>query len=137
MAHALRGWGQHLILDLSGCPKEKLTDGTHIREWTKALVDGIGMVAYGEPLLEHFATHNQDTGGYTLVQLIETSNICAHFAENRGEIYIDVFSCKSFDVEVATDICRTFFAPTRVDSQCILRGEFAPREDRKGPAKAA
>lgn len=129
MAHALRGWGQHLILDLSGCPKDKLTDANHIREWTKALVDGIEMVAYGQPLLEHFATHNQDTGGYTLVQLIETSNICAHFAENRGEIYIDVFSCKSFDETVATEICRKFFEPRRIDSHSILRGEFAPKDD--------
>ena len=46
-----------------------------------ALVQAIGMRPYGEPVIEHFATHSHDAAGFTLVQLIETSNICAHCAE--------------------------------------------------------
>ncbi len=116
-------WGQHLVLDLSGCPKEKLTDGEHIKNWTKELVEAIDMVAYGEPLLEHFATHDAKTGGYTLVQLIETSNICAHFAENRGEAYIDIFSCKTFDEAVAKEVCQRYFEPTGCKTHSLVRGE--------------
>jgi S-adenosylmethionine/arginine decarboxylase-like enzyme len=123
MSMATEAWGQHLVLDLSGCPKERLTDGEHIKQWTKALVTGIEMVAYGEPLLEHFATHDPKTGGYTLVQLIETSNICAHFAENRGEVYIDIFSCKSFDESIAKAICETYFQPTGMKTHSLIRGE--------------
>jgi S-adenosylmethionine/arginine decarboxylase-like enzyme len=123
MSDVSTAWGQHLVLDLAGCPKDKLTDGEHIKDWTKALVTAIDMVSYGEPLLEHFATHDPKTGGYTLVQLIETSNICAHFAENRGEVYIDIFSCKSFDDETAKAVCKAFFAPTHMTTHSLVRGE--------------
>lgn len=115
-------WGQHLVLDLAGCPRDRLTDADHLREWVRDLVDAIKMKAYGEPQLEHFATHSFDAAGYTLLQLIETSNICAHFAENLGQVYIDIFSCKRFDNEVAVQVCRKYFAPTSVEMHVLERG---------------
>jgi S-adenosylmethionine/arginine decarboxylase-like enzyme len=122
-ATAQDAWGQHLVLDFAGCPKELLTDGTHIKAWVAQLIKAIDMVAYGEPQLEHFATHDPKTGGYTLVQLIETSNICAHFAENRGEVYIDIFSCKSFDNAMAQQVCEQFFKPVSIKATVLIRGE--------------
>ena len=122
MSDEVRIWGQHLILDLSGCPRERLVDGSHIREWIAELVAAIKMKAYGEPILEHFATHSYDAAGYTLLQLIETSNICAHFAENLGQIYIDVFSCKRFDTQTAVSVCRKYFAPLHIELREIERG---------------
>ncbi len=117
-------WGQHLILDLSGCPKEKIGNGDNILAWVKELVPAIDMVAYGEPILEHFATHKDETAGYSLVQLIETSNIAAHFAENIGQVYIDIFSCKEFDEEMATEVCQKYFGPTKINKKNFERGDF-------------
>ena len=119
-------WGQHLVLDLAGCPRDRLTDGNHLRAWVKDLIEAIKMKAYGEPQLEHFATHSFDAAGYTLLQLIETSNICAHFAENLGQIYIDIFSCKRFDNDVALQVCRKYFAPATVDMHVLERGRVRP-----------
>lgn len=121
-------WGQHLILDFAGCPREALTDGEHLKTWVKELVQAIDMKAYGEPMLEHFALENYTTGGYTLLQLIETSNICAHFAENIGQIYIDIFSCKPFDIEVATEVCKKYFEPEKIVSRNLHRGRFQDDE---------
>ena len=59
------------------------------------------MVASGEPNIKHFATHNEDAAGYSLVQLIETSSITGHFVDKNGDCYIDIFSCKAFDIETA------------------------------------
>jgi S-adenosylmethionine/arginine decarboxylase-like enzyme len=117
-------WGQHLILDLAGCPRDRLVDADNLRTWVKDLVDTIKMKAYGEPQLEHFATHSHDAAGYTLLQLIETSNICAHFAENLGQVYIDIFSCKAFDAEAALAVCRKYFQPEVVEQHLIERGRF-------------
>lgn len=117
-------WGQHLILDLAGCPRERLTDAAHLRAWVGNLVEAIGMKAYGEPQLEHFAEHSYDASGYTLLQLIETSNICAHFAENLGQVYIDIFSCKCFDESAAVALCRAYFEPQVVHQHSIARGAF-------------
>ena len=115
-------WGQHLVLDFNGCPKELLADKENILNWNKELVQAIDMVAYGEPVVEHFATHSHEAAGYTLLQMIETSNIAAHFAENIGQVYIDVFSCKAFDVEVALGICKKYFNPTQANISNMDRG---------------
>jgi S-adenosylmethionine decarboxylase len=117
-------WGQHLILDLAGCPRERLTNPEHLRTWIRELVNSIDMRPYGEPQIEHFATHSNAAAGYTVVQLIETSNICAHFAENLGQAFIDIFSCKTFQNDRATAICKDFFSPTSVIARPVSRGAF-------------
>ena len=115
-------WGQHLALDFNGCPKKLLANKENILNWSKDLVDAIDMVAFGEPVIEHFATHSNEAAGYTLLQMIETSNIAAHFAENIGQAYIDVFSCKPFDVDVAIHICKKYFNPSQVNKYNMHRG---------------
>jgi S-adenosylmethionine/arginine decarboxylase-like enzyme len=55
------------------------------------------MVPYGEPQVVHFGSG--DKSGFTLVQLIETSNITAHFCEETDDMYLDVFSCKPFNMD--------------------------------------
>ena len=72
------------------------------------------MIAFGEPKLHHFATHNKDAAGYSLVQLIETSSITGHFVDKNGDCYIDIFSCKDFDVEVAKKVVNKFFSPKKI-----------------------
>ena len=114
-------WGYHLILDCKFCEPEKLKDPENIKKFIKDLVDGIDMVAYGEPTLAHFATHNEHAAGYSLVQLIETSSITAHFAENIGELYLDIFSCKSFEIEDAKRIVREYFAPKSIKITYLTR----------------
>jgi len=100
-------WGYHLILDCSGCSHEDITDPNVIADFAKRLVEGIDMVAYGEPQVVNFGSGNK--AGYTLVQLIETSNICAHFVEENDTMYLDVFSCKPFDPQKAIDIAASAF----------------------------
>lgn len=117
-------WGQHLIIDLAGCPRERLSDPVHLRAWIAELVETIDMKAYGEPQVEHFAAHTYDAAGYTLLQLIETSNICAHFAENLGQAYIDIFSCKRFDESDAVALCRAYFEPEIIEQHSLERGRF-------------
>lgn len=119
-------WGQHLILDLNGCPREHLTSADNIRGWVKELITVIDMKAFGEPMLEHFASHSFDAAGFTLLQLIETSNISAHFAENLGQVYIDVFSCKRFDDEAAIGVCKKYFVPSQLNRHSLERGHFSP-----------
>ena len=89
----------------------------------------IDMVAYGEPIIEHFATHSHEAAGYTLLQMIETSNIAAHFAENIGQVYIDVFSCKAFDAELALGVCKKYFNPAQANMHNMDRGFHKENKD--------
>lgn len=119
---AIKVWGYHAAFDCGGCYVDKITDGEHIKAFSRALVEAIDMKAYGEPTAVHFAAHDPNKGGYTLVQLIETSNICAHFVDATGEAYIDIFSCKEFSVDKAMDVVVEYFGPEIIRSTTMTRG---------------
>lgn len=100
-------WGYHLILDCSGANHRLISDGENIANFARQLVKDINMVPYGEPQVYHFGSG--DKLGYTLVQLIETSNICGHFVEENDTFYLDVFSCKPFDPNIVVETAKYFF----------------------------
>lgn len=77
------------------------------------------MVPYGEPQVVMFGTGNKK--GYTLVQLIETSNICAHFVEETNDMYLDVFSCKPFKATDVETIVKEVFQPEKYHSFTVYR----------------
>jgi len=116
-------WGYHLILDCKGSDmsKELVKDVEFIKEFTKILVDGIEMKAYGKPIIEHFATHEEKASGYSLVQLIETSAITGHFCDINGDFYLDIFSCKSFSIDIAKDIVYSYFKPKSIRETFLTR----------------
>jgi S-adenosylmethionine decarboxylase len=112
-------WGYHLILDCYEADKTKITDVENITAFAKALVKRIDMVAYGEPQVIHFG--EDDKAGYTMIQLIETSNICAHFCDNSGNFYLDVFSCKPYSVETVLQTVNDFFSPQTIRERYLER----------------
>lgn len=114
-------WGYHLLLDCKGCEKEKVGSKENLATFVKQLVKDIDMTAFGEPTIEHFATHNPKAAGYSLVQLIETSSITGHFVDDDGSAYIDIFSCKPFDLEVAKEVVTTHFAPEKMKVMYLTR----------------
>ena len=101
-------WGLHYSIDLCNCNHEIITDPDAIFLWVTELVDIIDMKAYGNPQIVKFGEGNKT--GYTCVQLIETSNICAHFSDETNTAFIDVFSCKEFDINVIKSFCEDFFS---------------------------
>jgi S-adenosylmethionine/arginine decarboxylase-like enzyme len=116
---ALRTWGKHLVLDAAGCSPKMIGCPKVIGNFTKDLVKRIDMVAYGDPQIVMFGTGNKK--GYTLVQLIETSNIAAHFVEENNTMYLDVFSCKDFDPSVVKEVVREYFDAQKFSSRVFLR----------------
>jgi len=114
-------WGYHLTLDCKAGDMDAVTNSDTIKEFSNTLVERIDMVPYGDPIVEHFATHDPDKAGYTLVQLIETSNITCHFCDKDGNFYMDVFSCKTFDTRTVIDLVNTFFKPENIKTRYFTR----------------
>ena len=112
-------WGYHLIVNAGGCDPEALRSKATIATFAKTLVKKIDMVAFGPPRIVMFGDGNKK--GYTLIQLIETSNISAHFVEETNDIYLDVFSCKPFDPTAALAVFREFFKPKHMTKKIIKR----------------
>jgi S-adenosylmethionine/arginine decarboxylase-like enzyme len=115
-------FGQELVLNLYECDLKKISDGENIREYVVTLCDKvIDMKRYGEALIPHFGHENPVTSGYSLVQLIETSSVTGHFSEYKKSVYLNIFSCKWFDAEKATEFTKKWFGAKRVESQLIQR----------------
>jgi S-adenosylmethionine/arginine decarboxylase-like enzyme len=112
-------WGYHLILDCAGCDQYAIRDYETIYNFTKQLVNDIDMIAYGEPQIVDFGSGNK--AGYTLVQLIETSNICAHFVNEDNSMYLDVFSCKPYDESVVIGLVKKYFDSINIRRTYITR----------------
>jgi len=115
-------FGQELILNLYDCDLETISSGDKIKEFVIELCDNVIMMKrYGEPMIPHFGHDNPITAGYSLVQLIETSNVSAHFSEFKKSVYLNIFSCAWFDAQKTEDFCKEFFKAGRVESQLIKR----------------
>ena len=112
-------WGYHMILDASRCSAYKIRCAPTIAFFAKTLVHEIDMTPYGEPQIVHFGIGNKS--GYTLVQLIETSNICAHFVEDTDDMYLDVFSCKPFSPSTVESVVKRYFEPQHINKSFLSR----------------
>ena len=115
-------WGYHASFDCVSCPMERVTSEKNIRLFIDNIVSAIDMKSYGEPMIAHFATHNADASGYSFCQMIETSNISGHFSDKTGDCYIDIFSCKEYDTDLAIGAIEDFFRPEEVKMRYFERG---------------
>jgi S-adenosylmethionine decarboxylase len=115
----MNSWGIHSIHNIfKACP-DKIRCATTIYNFNKALVKKIDMKAFGEPQIVHFGTGNK--AGFTLSQLIETSNITAHFVEETNDFYLDVFSCKDFQAKDVESVINEYFQPEHISTQVVIR----------------
>ena len=113
-------WGE-LILDLYDCNPKIIRSKKKILEYTNKICNLIKMKKYGKPLIERFGFGKDFTVGYSLVQLIETSSITAHFSELCNRAYINIFSCKLFNHKIATDFTKKFFKAKKFKNRILIR----------------
>lgn len=117
----MKTWGKESTHDVRGGKLEAVQSGEVITEFAKELVEAIDMVAYGDPQVVHFAAHDPTKGGYTLVQLIQTSSITGHFVDSNGDFYLNVFSCKDFDENVVNALIVKYFDPSAIKTNVYSR----------------
>lgn len=103
-------FGWELILDLYQCNPSKVRSRDEILTFMHQLCSQVlDMKCYGEPIIARFGEHRAVNMGYSIVQLVETSSVSAHFSELKNAAYLEIFSCKPFDPADVRDFCRDFF----------------------------
>lgn len=112
-------WGYHLMLDCSGC-NDSIKNRDDIYNFVTQLVNDINMIAHGEPVIEHLLP-GEPNQGFSLLQMITTSNICAHFVDLDSTAYIDVFSCKKFNNDTVVQVVKQYFDPKKIRINFITR----------------
>ena len=113
-------WGVASSFDIYDCNPETIRDAEKIREFVVRLCELIEMRRFGETQVVHFG-EDEKVAGYSMVQLIETSLISAHFANLTNTVYLDVFSCKPYDPAIVEEFAREYFEGSRVMTNVNLR----------------
>jgi len=112
-------WGYHLMLDCQGM-NDNITSKACLKEFIADLIKQIKMEAVGKPVIKYLLEGHQNSG-YSLVQLIQTSNITGHFMDQDRTAYIDVFSCKKFNPKIVEKIVKKHFGTTKIKSKIVTR----------------
>lgn len=107
MTSTLTAWGVSVTVDLVGCPRERVTSGPLLREFVERLIPLIGMQAHGPCHVDRFGEGALE--GWSAMQFITTSSIIVHLDEVECRAFIDIFSCKPFDVQIAETFAKDFF----------------------------
>jgi len=120
-------FGPHLTLDLIGCPKEILQDYNLHFNFLKNLPEMIGMTPITQPYVFPYSGLVPEDKGITGIVIIAESHLSVHSFEDKGYTFIDMFSCKPFDVEKAEKFIIELFRPEKVEKNLIARGKDFPR----------
>lgn len=113
-------WGLHSAIDIHGCNPDIIRSAEKIKQFVVELCDLIGMKRFGECVVVNFG-EDERVAGYSMTQLIETSLISAHFANQTNAVYLDVFSCKCYSPKQVADFAKKFFGGKDYDLHYTCR----------------
>ena len=122
----MTAYGKELIIDLHICDSSTFTRKS-IRKYFRLLCEQIEMKPeklcwwddYG--MESEFQQTESHTKGTTAIQFILTSNITIHTLDLLNNVYINIFSCKDFDTDVARRFSEEWFKGKIVNSHIIER----------------
>ncbi|MCP3968391.1 MAG: adenosylmethionine decarboxylase [Lentisphaerae bacterium] len=113
-------WGLLSSVDIYNCDPEIIRNADKIKEFVKELCKRVKMNRYGDCEVVHFG-EDERVAGFSMTQLIETSLISGHFANESNTTYLDVFSCKFYDPREVAEFAISFFEGAHYRLQVALR----------------
>ncbi len=126
MSQSEKPYGYELIMDLHGCDVSKF-NRTSIREYMVTVCEAIRMKRedlhfwdYEGVPIEKCPTEPHLLGT-SAVQFIETSNIVIHTLDLLKAVYVNIFSCKKYDKELALKITKEWFGAKEYNMHFIER----------------
>jgi S-adenosylmethionine/arginine decarboxylase-like enzyme len=118
-----RAWGMEALVDMFDCDPHRIDDVAFIARFATDLCRVIGMRAYGEPQVPVFGLADPKTVGPSLVQLIETSLVSAHFAKHWDHfVALNIHSCKAFNADDAAEFAKHRFRAGSMSVRVFARG---------------
>ena|SRR3990167_4233235 len=123
-------FGLHLMLDLGKCSKKKLVSQSYIYDILNELPEKIGMHKMTLPHVykwkDKFSTSDQ--AGITGVVTLAESHATIHTFPDYNFVFIDVFSCKSFDTDKAIRLFKKYFGAKDIKPKVETRGVNFPKK---------
>jgi len=117
-------FGYEYILDAYSCDKEAILNVNNVKLFLRELIHDIGMqIYYHEDLHMQVHKYGNDKSNYgiTGISPILTSSITIHTVEYTGNLYLNVFSCKCFNIQKVDKCVSRFFKPEKLKKMAIKR----------------
>ena len=122
-------FGLHATIDASSCNKRKLASVNLVYDILNKLPDKIGMTKMTLPYvvkwLDKFAHGTEGISGFVM---IAESHISIHTFPDQDYVFMDIFSCKSFDAEKAIKYLVDAFEATKYEKHILKRGVDFPEK---------
>ena len=121
------GFGPHLMLDLSECDQNALESLDLCFDILSKFPEQIGMTKITQPHVFRYHGVVPEDWGITGMVIIAESHISIHTFPEKKYCFIDMFSCKPFDVKRATDFLIKAFGSKSPTINIVERGRDFPR----------
>ena len=112
---------KHLLIraEVSNCPKKD--DLGYVLSWMTSLIASIKMKLMHGPNISYI--DQKGNRGITCMALIETSHIVLHIWDETdpGLFQLDVYSCKSFDLNIVLSCLKDSFNITKLQYKFLDR----------------
>ncbi|MDB2592604.1 S-adenosylmethionine decarboxylase [Gammaproteobacteria bacterium] len=118
-------WGKSACIDCYDCDSGLIRSPQSVKKYVAELIALIDMRAFGPCHVVDFGD-DPAVAGLSMFQLIETSNISGHFANATNTAYLDIFSCKHFDIDQAAQFSKDFFKAKAIRTQSQDRLKYYP-----------
>jgi len=113
-------WGLLSSINLYDCDADAIRDSDYIKEFVVQLCDLISMKRFGETTVVDFG-EDPRVSGFSMVQLIETSLISAHFVNQSNAVYLDIFSCCPYNTNKAFEFAKKWFGAKSGITTVLIR----------------
>jgi S-adenosylmethionine decarboxylase len=123
----MREFGQHLTIDASNCDRSKLVDQSLVYDILNQLPEKLGMTKMILPHAVKWLDTGATTPGISGFVMIAESHISIHTFPEKDYAFMDIFSCKNFDVGKAAEMLTQVFGAKKYTKKTIKRGLDFPR----------
>ena len=112
----------HLTIDGFRANPENLASEELVRGLLDRYPDQIGMTKIAAPHVQRYVGEKPEDWGVSGFVLIAESHIAIHTFPERGYVWVDIFSCKGFDEQLAITIATEAFGAELVRTRNLERG---------------
>ena len=115
-------WGVDVGIDGCVCNPALISDPAYIQVFLEDLCEKFQMRRDGELLLTRHGEEEHITG-YTLVQLVQSAHLVAHFITQRNAVYVNLVTCSFVPPVQCAILCQQWFAAQHVRLSVVFRGQ--------------
>jgi S-adenosylmethionine decarboxylase len=120
------GFGVHLMLDGYGCDRSNLDDINMIYNFLDQYPARMDMTKIMPPYVFRYNGTIPEDAGISGFVLIAESHISVHTFPEKQFMSLDMFSCKPFDTQLATETVQAYFKIQKYEAKVLDRGQEFP-----------